>query len=108
MENKRKPIVHNTMVPMSEILNRLKARGYTEDFNLKADGIDRGQGDQRLCAAEFEIDEYYRFEGSSDPGDSAIVYAISSEKHGIKGVMVNAYGIYADPLTDEMLEKLRA
>ena len=108
MENTRKPIVHNTMVPLSEILNRLKERGYTEDFNLRSDGIDRGQGGLRLSAAEFNIDEYYRFEGSSDPGDSAIVYAISSEKHGIKGVMVNAYGIYADPLTDEMLEKLRA
>ncbi|MBZ0207051.1 MAG: phosphoribosylpyrophosphate synthetase [Flavobacteriales bacterium] len=100
--------MQNVMPPLSEILNRLKAKGYTEDFNLKADGIDRSQGDQRLSPADFNIDEYFRFEGSSDPGDGAIVYAISSEKYGIKGVMVNAYGVYADPLTDEMLEKLRA
>ena len=108
MEKKRKPTMQIPMAPLSVVLERLKERGYTEDFNLKSDGIDRGQGDLRLSAADFNIDEYYRFEGSSDPGDSAIVYAISSEKYGIKGVMVNAYGIYADPLTDEMLEKLRA
>lgn len=97
----------HVMASLSEILDRLKAKGYTEDFNLKPDSIGHSQGNLRLSPADFNIDEFFRFEGSSDPGDGAIVYAISSEKHGLKGVLVNGYGVYADPLTNEMLEKLR-
>lgn len=108
MENKPSSNMLNVMPTLSEILDRLKAKGYTEDFNLKGDGIDRGQGDLKLTPDDFHIDEYFRFEGSTDPGDSAIVYAISSEKYGLKGVMVNAYGVYSDPLTAAMLKKLKS
>lgn len=48
----------------------------------------------------------YRYEGMTDPGDQSILYAISSEKYALKGVLVNAYGIYADPVTAEMEKKL--
>jgi hypothetical protein len=41
-----------------------------------------------------------------NPSDQSILYAISSDKYQLKGVLVNAYGIYSDPVTDEMLEKL--
>src|SRR5690606_28701976 len=56
---------------------------------------------------EFVVDKHYRFEGMSDPGDEAIVYAISSDKHNIKGTLVNGYGVYADKLADEMIQALR-
>ena len=36
-----------------------------------------------------------------------ILYDISSDPYNSKGVLVNAYGIYSEPLTDEMLEKLQ-
>ena len=55
---------------------------------------------------EFKVDKYYRFEGESNPSDSAILYAISSDKYQLKGVLVNAYGIYSESVTDEMVEKL--
>ena len=96
----------STMPTLSETLKVLKAKGYTEDFNLKADCIDCSNGNLRISPSDFHIDQYFRFEGNTDPGDGAIVYAISSEKYGLKGVLVNAYGIYADTLTDEMVAKL--
>jgi hypothetical protein len=52
------------------------------------------------------VDEYFRFEGASNPSDSAILYAISSDSKNLKGLLVNAYGIYSEPVTDEMMEKL--
>jgi hypothetical protein len=55
---------------------------------------------------EFEISEFYRFEGMSDPADNAIVYAIQSHG-GVKGVLVDAYGVYADEMTAEMVKKLK-
>jgi hypothetical protein len=33
------------------------------------------------------------------------VYAIES-KSGKKGVLVNAFGVYSEPLSDEMIKKL--
>jgi hypothetical protein len=42
----------------------------------------------------------------TDPANEAILYAISSLK-GKKGILINGYGIYSDPITDEMIAKLK-
>lgn len=98
---------HNTLPTLSETMNRLKAEGYTEDFNLVTDCVHCRNGELKISPEEFKIDKYFRFEGESDPADSAILYAISSEKHGVKGVLVNGYGIYSEPLTNQMISKLK-
>lgn len=36
-----------------------------------------------------------------------IVYAISSTKHDIKGIVINAFGIYSDPITSKIVERLK-
>ncbi|HVU54746.1 MAG TPA: hypothetical protein VHD83_06805 [Puia sp.] len=83
----------------------LKQRGYTIDFNLEADCISCSGSEPSLKPSEFVITEVYRFEGESDPGDEAVVYAIES-KDGRKGILVNGFGISADELGEEMVEKL--
>lgn len=90
---------------LSEAINGLKSRGYTTDFNLSYDCIVCHETPINLMPSEFEIMEVYRFEGATNPSDSSIVYAIAS-KHGQKGVLVNAYGVYADDISDEMVKKL--
>lgn len=92
---------------LSEAMNALREDGYTEDFNLTQDCLVCSNGAYKMFANEFNIDRFYRFEGMSDPGDSSILYAISSDIHNIKGMMVNAYGIYSNAATNEMIEKLR-
>ena len=91
---------------LSETINDLKKRGYNEDLNLKATCIECPGRNLQLNPEDFTINEFYRFEGMSNPSDNSIVYAISS-KAGIKGVLVDAYGVYADNLNDEMIKKLR-
>lgn len=98
---------HTNLPTLSETMNELRKKGYTEDFNLRTDCIDCRGGAIRLHPEDFRIDSYYRFEGHTDPSDQSILYAISSDKHKLKGVLVNGYGIYSDPLTDAMAEKLR-
>lgn len=96
----------NTMTTLSEVTNLLRERGYTVDFNLKENCLECGGDLLRLFPGDFQVDKHYRFEGPSDPGDEAIVYAISSEKHNLKGVLVNGYGISSDSLTQEMIKAL--
>lgn len=89
-------------------INALRQQGYVEDFNLKQNCIECRNGQYKIFHNEFQIDKFFRFEGASDPDDSSILYAISSGKYKLKGVLINAYGIYSEPITDEMLNKLKA
>lgn len=88
---------------VSEAVNGLKVRGFDLDLNLKENCL-VCQG-HRFNVEDFEIVEVYRFEGNTDPADEAVVYAIESVD-GKKGVLVNGYGISADPMSSEMAKKL--
>lgn len=92
---------------LSETMNELRKEGYTEDFNLQQNCLECRNGQFKLFADEFKVDKYFRFEGQSNPSDSAILYAISSDTKNLKGLLVNAYGIYSDPVTDELVNKLQ-
>lgn len=95
------------MDTLSEVMNVLRERGYTEDFNLEENCLSCRGGECKVAPGEFVIDKVYRFEGDSNPEDEASLYAISSTHHNIKGILVNGGGIYTDELTDEMLECLQ-
>ncbi|POY34851.1 phosphoribosylpyrophosphate synthetase [Solitalea longa] len=88
-----------------EALDGLKERGYTLNFNLKKDHLACEEHDLFWHPEHFEIVEVYRFEGMTDPDEQAAVYAIQSDD-GQKGVFVSAYGIYGDPMSEELLKKL--
>lgn len=85
----------------------LGKRGYEHDFNLAQDCLECKALDLQLMPEEFEIDEFYRFEGMTDPGDSAVIYAISSPVGSLKGVLIDAYGVYAENISPELLDKLK-
>jgi hypothetical protein len=91
---------------LSEALNDLNKRGFVHNFNIECDSIECKSLALKLHPADFEITEFYRFEGNSDPGDEEVVYAITSTG-GIKGTLVDAFGAYSEKLTDELLEKLK-
>jgi hypothetical protein len=88
-----------------ETLEKLRKEGYTEDFNIRFDSLTCG--DVCLLPSQFIVDNTFRFEGNTDPGDEAILYAISSLDGKIKGVVVNSYGVYADEMTKELVDKLK-
>ena len=88
---------------VSDAINGLKKRGFTTDFNLEDNCLICDN--DKYNVNDFEIVEFYRFEGDSDPADEAVVYAIKSNK-GQKGVLVNGYGPSSDPLSSEMAKKL--
>lgn len=99
--------MNNIEPTLSETLLQLKNEGYTEDFNLKPDCIECSSKNLALSPSDFNVDKVFRFEGQSDPDDQTILYAISSEKYHLKGVLVNAFGIYSDAAADALMAKLR-
>lgn len=92
---------------LSAAVADLDKRGYIIDFTLGKEGIESKSLGLILMPEEFEIDEFYRFEGMTDPADSAVIYAISSGIEQMKGVVIDAYGVYAENITPELLNKLK-
>jgi hypothetical protein len=94
---------------LSEAMNDLIKQGYTTDFLLLAekDCLKCNKTSLHLSPDEFEIDHLYHFDAMSDPGDDMLLFAISSKKRDAKGLVVNAYGVYADSLSSGIVDKLR-
>ena len=88
---------------VTEAIKQLRAKGFTLDLNLKQNKFMTGE--QSYPADEFEIVDLYRYEGASDPGDEATVYALTS-KSGLKGIFVSGYGVSADEEAEEVLKQL--
>ena len=77
---------------LSAMISQLNQQGYSMDLNNQLPMI-------HSDPEAFSINAVYRFEGPTDPGDELILYAISSPKHCLKGVLTNAFGMYADANT---------
>lgn len=92
---------------LSQTINGLKKEGYTLDFNLSKDYLVCHQTNTTLSPDDFEIDKAYRFEGESNPDDQSILYAISSPKSAVKGILVNGYGISSDEESNAIIAKLQ-
>jgi len=91
---------------LADALTDLKIRGYEAEFEAKPYCLYCGDMDLRMNHDEFNIDEVYRFEEDSNPGDNAVLYAISSNT-GVKGTMVDANGPYAENMSFDIANKLR-
>lgn len=92
---------------LSDALSQLIKEGYTANLTLKVDHFEYESGKYKIYTQEFNVDKMLRFENTSDPDDQSILYAISVPKHNIKGVYIEAYGIYQDEQSREMIEKFK-
>ncbi len=96
----------NAYDSLSLAISELQKEGYTEDFNLHADGLESKSAKAIWKAHELEVVKYYRFEGMTNPGDSSILYVIETND-GMKGLLVDAYGAESGQIPKAMLDKLR-
>ncbi|WP_111309777.1 phosphoribosylpyrophosphate synthetase [Confluentibacter sediminis] len=95
-----------TFDTLSETMAYLQKKGYFTDFNLCSEHIECNALKLKLHPEDFDVDEVHRFEGMSSTDDNSVLYAISSKK-GVKGLLVDAYGVYADNISEAMRKKLR-
>lgn len=91
-----KPIYHYSTV--SEALDELNQLGFTYDYNIHQEDIIQKP-------TEHQVKHVYRYEGNSDPGDSAIVYGITSSS-GKKGVFVAGFSAKTNNEAVIVLSKL--
>ena len=95
-----------TFDTLSQAISALKVRGYVNDFNLHPEWIECQPLNKQLGPEEFHVDEVHRFEGMTNPDDNSVLYAIASTG-GLKGVLVDAYGVYSEAVSPEMIKKLQ-
>lgn len=91
---------------MVEAIQELKKRGFTANFEFLNQAFRDVDSGRTFKADELTIVEHYRFEGASDPDDMSVVYAIEVDS-GPKGIIADAYGLYADPNLGGFLEKVK-
>ena len=91
---------------LADAMRTLREKGYTANFSLQQDKVVCSEGRCELGPEDFEVEHAFRFDVMSDPGDQSVLYAISAKNHDIKGLLVNGYGIYSEPSTNEILRKL--
>lgn len=91
---------------VSQTLNMLRLDyGYEEDFNLLDEKLKTPGEREEFLSQNFVVDEVYRFEGPSNPGDEATIYAITTSK-GRKGVLLDGYNYTSGQVSEELLQKL--
>lgn len=84
----------DAMETLSHATTRLTRAGYDEDYTAREGRLVCGHCGTSHDPAQMTIDEIVRFEGESDPGDEAIVYALDAGC-GHRGLYVAAYGAAA-------------
>ena len=89
---------------VTEAIKKLRAKGFTLDFNLGEDCIHTEPN--TYSHDDFDVVEIYRYEGNTDPADEATVYGIVCGT-GEKGILVTGYGAFTETASEEILRKLR-
>lgn len=92
---------------VTEAIDMLVAAGYTADFAPRADALHCSVCAQPHRPTDGIVERIFRFEGTSNPDDEAIVIGLRCPRCGQLGVLVSAYGRDADPEVIELMLALR-
>ena len=91
---------------MAEAVEALRRQGFTADFAVATEADRVTAAGHSYKDDEVVIIEHHRFEGASDPDDSSVLYALVGPD-GVKGLLIDAYGAYADRKTSILLKNTK-
>lgn len=94
------------MSTMTSILEELETNGYTVQFKATDSGLLSLASKKVYKPHEVRINHYFRFEGESNPDDSAIVYALET-KNGELGTLIDSYGAFPDTEVSQFILKVK-
>ena len=89
---------------IDELFIQLRKKGYNQKFRREPTGLYCIELKMWIKPDDFIVDEQYYFTEISRPDLDRIVCAITT-KEGIKGMLVDTLGVYADNMSWEMIQK---
>lgn len=93
------------MMTLSEGTNMAVKKGFIESFKVVGKGLTTGSESKFYSPEEVRIDNFFRFEGYSDPMDNAILYLIETND-GVKGTLIDSYGAQADAKQSKFIHEV--
>ena len=93
------------MKTLSSCLNKVVKDGYTENFKVTEQALESTETERLYKPGQVHIVNFFRFEGASNPSDSAILYVIETND-GAKGTLTDAYGMYGDVNVDNFIKEV--
>jgi hypothetical protein len=87
-----------------DALNSLSKRGFEAELIFDKNGARFSLAENYISPSTVTIIEHHRIEGDSDADSTSIVYAFHTSD-GTKGLIIEASGIYSNPLIDDFLLK---
>lgn len=84
--------VTQNMTTLSECVANALASGYVENFKVISNELVTADGRSIYQPQDIAIDNFYRFEGYTNPDDNSILYLVETND-GIRGTLIDAYGV---------------
>ena len=95
------------MTTLSSVLEKLRLKRQDNEFSMLPEGFSYN-GTKIYQPEDLTIIKTYRFEGESDPSDSAILYLISAN-NGLIGYSIDTYGAQSNNADgyDDFIKKVK-
>jgi len=94
------------MTDLEKCIKKLEEKGYTDQFRVEKKVL-QSLTDQKKKYKPKDVKavNFYRFEGTSNPDDMSILYAIETVD-GTRGTLTDAYGVYSDEATGAFMQEV--
>ncbi len=96
----------DSMETMSQAIARLEEQGFTGSFQAGPKGVLQMRDEEPFAPEEMIVEETVRFEGASNPDDSAVLLALRTPDGRHRGTFVASFGPGTDPLSAIALHRL--
>jgi len=93
---------------LQEAIARLASAGFSDSFQAVRGGLRSLDSKQVIASEHLLVEEIVRFEGESDPGDAAVLFALRSHDGKLAGTFVSGYGPATDPEAARVMQALEA
>lgn len=96
---------NKNLTPLSVKIREFDEKGYTYQFKVENGRLYSISDNKVYSPEDVRVVEKFRFEGQSNPDDMSILYVLEC-RDGIKGTLVNAYGLYATEEIDQFVSEV--
>lgn len=90
-----------------EAISRLSTRGYADYFRAESGGLRAQRAGTLHQPEKMIIEDILRFDGDTDPGQEAIVFALRCNDSGTRGTYTVAFGLSMDEMDVKVVQRLQ-